>query len=71
MTKDLIEGLEKDIEKLKRLEENLQRRKVQSQNGGIFVEETEEDREKIRIDNLRIALEAESGYILSADEKRI
>jgi hypothetical protein len=28
ITRDLIEGLEKDIEKLKRLEENIQRRKI-------------------------------------------
>jgi len=30
LTKDLIDGLEKDIEKLKRLEENILRRKIQA-----------------------------------------
>jgi hypothetical protein len=30
LTKDIVEGLEKDLEKLKRLEENIQRRRLQS-----------------------------------------
>lgn len=54
LTKDIVEGLEKDIEKLKRLEENIQRRKIQSQPGGAaFLEETDEDRERIRIEGIK------------------
>jgi len=34
LTKDLIEGLEKDLEKLKRFEENIKVRKTLSMKGG-------------------------------------
>jgi hypothetical protein len=64
--------LEKDIEKLKRLEENIQRRKIQSQPGGsAFLEETDEDRERMRIDGIKQDVEAEGAYIIWADEKRL
>lgn len=72
ITRDLIEGLEKDIEKLKRLEENIQRRKIQNQPGGAAIlDETDEDRERMRIDGLKQAVEQEGAYILHVDEKRL
>jgi len=47
LTKDLIEGLEKDLEKLKRFEENIKVRKTLSMKGGqAILDETEEDRER-------------------------
>lgn len=72
LTKDLIEGLEKDIEKLKRLEENIQRRKIQNLPGGAaFLEETDEDRERIRIEGIKVDVEREGAHIVWADEKRL
>lgn len=45
MTNDLIEGLEKDLERLKRFEENLRIRKLRTMKGGEkFINETDEDR---------------------------
>ena len=49
LTKDIIEGLEKDLEKLKRFEENIKIRKTLTQKGGREkVDESEKDRERIR-----------------------
>ena len=44
MTKDLLEGLEKDLEKLKRFEENIKLRRIQMATNGTYVEETEEQK---------------------------
>lgn len=45
MTNDLIEGLEKDLERLKRFEENLRIRKLRTMKGGDkIINETDEDR---------------------------
>jgi len=45
VTNDLIEGLEKDLERLKRFEENLRIRKLRTMKGGEkFINETDEDR---------------------------
>jgi hypothetical protein len=42
LTKDLLEGLEKDLEKLKRFEENIKLRRIQMATNGTYVEETKE-----------------------------
>ena len=53
LTNDLIEGLETDLEKLKRFEENIKIRKMLTQKGDKeLVDETEKDRERIRQNNL-------------------
>ena len=45
LTNDLIEGLEKDLERLKRFEENLRIRKLRTMKGGEkIINETDEDR---------------------------
>ena len=45
LTNDLIEGLEKDLERLKRFEENLRIRKLRTMKGGDkIINETDEDR---------------------------
>ena len=42
LTNDLIEGLEKDLEKLKRFEENLKIRKLMTMKGGAaYLNETD------------------------------
>ena len=53
MTNDLIEGLEKDLEKLKRFEENLKIRKLHTIKGGKeMLKETDATREAARVDDL-------------------
>lgn len=49
LTKDLLEGLDKDLEKLRRLEENIKLRRIQMATGGTYVEETDEQKEQARI----------------------
>lgn len=72
ITKDLIESIEKDISKLRLLEENIHRRKIQTQPGGAaFLEETEDDRKTIREENLKAQIEQEGGYPIHADEARM
>lgn len=45
LTNDLIEGLEKDLERLKRFEENLRIRKLRTMKGGDkIINETDDDR---------------------------
>ena len=47
LAKDIVEGIEKDLEKLRRQQENLQLRKAMALNGGIsIVEETPDERER-------------------------
>ena len=53
LTNDLIEGLEKDLEKLKRFEENLKIRKLHTIKGGKeMLKETDATREAARVDDL-------------------
>lgn len=44
LTKEIIEGLEKDLEKLRRVEENYKNRLYYSKTGVTRVEETEEEK---------------------------
>ena len=47
LTNDLIEGLEKDLERLKRFEENLRIRKLRTMKGGDkIINETDDDRHR-------------------------
>jgi len=72
LTKDLIEGLEKDLEKLKRFEENIKVRKTLSMKGGqAILDETEDDRERARTDAIQKAVQSEGAHIIHADEKRL
>ena len=53
ITKDLCEGLEKDLKKLRMSEENIRNRQIAAKPGGAeLLAETEEDRENIRIAKL-------------------
>lgn len=50
LAKDLVEGMEKDLRKLKLTEENIRNRQIASRPGGQeLLAETEQDRENIRI----------------------
>ena len=37
LAKDLVEGIEKDLEKLRRQQENIQLRKTLAQKGGVSI----------------------------------
>ena len=53
LTNDLIEGLEKDLERLKRFEENLRIRKLRTMKGGEkIINETDADRHSAAIEAL-------------------
>ena len=72
LTNDLIDGLDKDIEKLKRFEENLKIRKLMTVKGGKeYLNETDLDRENARIDSLHRDVKGEGAHIIHADEKRL
>jgi len=71
MTKDLIDGLEKDLEKLKRQSDNLQVRKVVAIKGEAPEEPTEEEKEIRLKERMKRELEEEYAKVLHADEKRI
>lgn len=72
LTNDLIEGLEKDLERLKRFEENLRIRKLRTMKGGDkIINETDEDRYNAAIGNLQGDLEGRGAHILNADFERM
>ena len=72
LTNDLIEGLDKDLEKLKRFEENLKIRKLMTMKGGAaFLNETDQDRENARIDAIKRDVTEEGAHIIHADEFRL
>lgn len=68
LTKDLIEGLEKDLDKLKRTEENLKMRKLQQTKGGqMLLNVTDEEKERNILDSLHNDLKKEDAHIIHAD----
>ena len=52
LTKDIIEGLEKDLEKMRRMDENYRHRIHFRKTGVNLHDETEEDRERARVEDL-------------------
>ena len=72
LTNDLIEGLEKDLERLKRFEENLRIRKLRTMKGGDkIINETDEDRYNASINNLHADVEGRGAHIVYADHERM
>lgn len=72
LTNDLIEGLEKDLEKLKRFEENLRIRKLRTMKGGDkIINETDEDRYNASINALHTDVESRGAHIVHADHERM
>jgi hypothetical protein len=68
----LIEGLEKDLEKLKRLEENIKVRKTLTlKNGAAILDETDADRARIRQQNLYDDVIQEGAGPLVVNEERL
>jgi hypothetical protein len=72
VTNDLIEGLEKDLERLKRFEENLRIRKLRTMKGGEkFINETDEDRHNDAIAALHANVQGQGAHIIHAEHRRL
>ena len=72
LTKDLIENLEKELEKLKRTEENIKVRKHIALKGDrSILDETEEDRQKAKNQAIEDEMKAAGNNVIHADQKRI
>ena len=68
----MIEGLEKDLERLKRFEENLRIRKLRTMKGGDkIINETDEDRHNAAIGALHQEVEGQGAHILYAEHQRM
>lgn len=64
--------LEKDLKKFKMIQESIQDRVIASRPGGKeLLAETEEQREEIRVQNLKENLVRQDAHIVSADQKRL
>jgi len=71
LTNDLIEGLEKDLERFKRIQENLRIRKLHTMKGGDkIVNETDQDRYNAAITNLHADVEGRGAHIIHGDLER-
>jgi hypothetical protein len=66
IAKDLVEGLQKEIEKLRRQQENIQLRKHLALTGTSFVEETREEKEREHQAKLRSDLETAGTFVIAA-----
>lgn len=71
LSKELCEGLEKDVEKLKRMEENIKMRRLQLIHNNKYKEDTSAEKEAIRIANIHKENIEAGAAILHADEKRL
>ena len=72
LSKDLIENLEKELEKLRRTEENIKIRKFTALGGDrTILEETEEDRQRQRDEAIEDELKGRGNTVLFADERRV
>jgi hypothetical protein len=72
LSKDLMDILEKELEKLKRTEENIKVRKFISMKGDRSVlDETEEDRQKAKDQAIEEEMKADGNYVIKANQKKI
>jgi len=72
LTKDLIENLEKELEKLKRTEENIKVRKhIATKGDRSILDETEDDRQKAKDKAIEDEMKAQGNNVIVANQKRI
>lgn len=72
LTKDLTEILEKELEKLKRTEENIKVRKHIALKGDrSILDETEEDRQRAKNKAIEDEMKELGNNVIHADQKRI
>ena len=72
LNKELVENLDKELDKLKRNEENIKiRRHIAMKGDRSILDETEEDRQLARDHALYEDMTNKGNSVLSADEKRV
>jgi hypothetical protein len=72
LTKDLIENLEKELDKLKRPEENIKVRKHIALKGDrSILDETEDDRQRQRNKAVEDDMKSQGNTVIHADQKRV
>ena len=72
MTEDLVGNLDKELDKLKRNEENIKiRRHIAMKGDRSILDETEDDRKRQRDNALYEDMINKGNSVLSADEKRV
>ena len=72
LTNDLLEGMEKDLERLKRFEENLRIRKLRTMKGGDkIINETDEDRYNDAIKAMQTDVQGRGAHIIHGDFERM
>ena len=67
---DLLENMDKELEKLRRNEENLKVRKIRAVQGD-YKEETEEERAKARDQAVHNYVEGAGNTVINADQNRV
>ena len=72
MTEDLVGNLDKELDKLKRNEENIKiRRHIAMKGDRSILDETEEDRKRQRDNALYEDMVNKGNSVLSADQQRV
>ncbi len=70
LAKDLVEAMEKDLEKLKRQAENIQTRKTLATKGGVIDDTTEEERERELAEQMQRDLTGLGTHVIHASPRR-
>jgi len=71
IAKDLVEGIEKDLEKLRRQQENLQTRKYLAMTGQSLVEQTEQEKLRELEAKLKSDLERDGAFVIAASPRKL
>ncbi len=70
LAKDLVEAMEKDLEKLKRQAENISLRKTLATKGGVVDDKTEEEHEQELAEQMNRDLTGFGTHVIHASPKR-
>jgi hypothetical protein len=71
ISKDLVEGLQKEIDKLKRQQENIQMRKHLAMTGQSYVEKSKEEMDLEERAKLRGELEGAGTFVIAASPQKL
>jgi hypothetical protein len=71
LAKDLVDGLEKDLEKLRRQQENIQLRRHLALTGSSLVEQTEDEKQREQEEKLRRDLEVTGAFVIAASPRKM
>jgi hypothetical protein len=71
LSDDLVENLQKDLEKLKRQSENILKRKTIAENGGVDFERTDAQKEQDHLSQLHQDLDEMNVHRIHASPRRL